>query len=97
MDEEWSEAVRKLFHGQLRHTHPGGEVGLGFKVLPKVLVAFEVAQVGLQGEGGQQEVGLLPLDALGEQHLLPQVPVVVVPGHAVAAGPAGTNLIRTFQ
>lgn len=51
-----------------------------------MLVAFEVAEVGLQGEGRQQEVGLLPLDALGEQHLFPQVPVVVVPGHTVALG-----------
>lgn len=67
------------------HTHPWGEVGFRFKVLPKVLVAFEVAEVGLQGEGCQQEVGLLPLDTLGEQHLFPQVPVVVVPGHTVAA------------
>lgn len=68
------------------NTHPLGEVGLGFKVFPKVFVAFKVAEVGLQSEGRQQEVGLLPLDALGQQHLLPQVPVVVVPGHAVAAG-----------
>lgn len=59
-----------------------------------MLVAFEVAEVGLQGEGCQQEVGLLPLDALREEHLLPQVPVVVVPGHAIAAGRAGTEIIK---
>lgn len=71
---------------RVRRTHPRGEVGFRFKVLPKVLVAFEVAEVGLQGEGCQEEVGLLPLDALREQHLFPQVPVVVVPGNPVTAG-----------
>ncbi len=45
-------------------THPRGEVGFRFKVLPKVLVAFEVAEVGLQGEGCQEEVRLFPLDTL---------------------------------
>lgn len=45
-------------------THPLGEVGLGFKVLPKVLVAFEIPEVGLEREGCQEEVGLLSLDAL---------------------------------
>lgn len=68
------------------HTHPWGEVGFRFKVFPKVLVAFEVAQVSLQGECSQEEVGLFSLDALREQHLFPQVPVVVVPGYPVAAG-----------
>lgn len=46
------------------HTHPWGEVGFRFKVLPKVLVTFEVPKVSLQGEGCQEEVGLLPLDTL---------------------------------
>lgn len=78
----WSEGANaRCLLGAL--THPRGEVGFGFKVFAKVLVPFEVAQVGLQGEGSQQEVGLLPLDALREQHLFPQVPVVVVPGGAV--------------
>lgn len=72
--------------GTVGRTHPRGEVGFGFKVLPKVLVAFEVSEVGLQGEGRQEKVGLLSLDALREQHLFPQVPVVVVPGCSVAAG-----------
>lgn len=70
------------------HTHPWGEVGFRFKVFPKVLVPFEVAQVSLQGECSQEEVGLFSLDALREQHLFPQVPVVVVPGYPVAAGRA---------
>lgn len=64
-------------------THPRREVGLRFKVFPKVLVAFEVAQVCLQGKRRQEEVGLLSLDALREQQLFPQVPVVVVPGNSV--------------
>lgn len=45
-------------------THPWGEVGFRFKVLPKVLVTFEVAEVSLQGEGCQEEVGLLSLNTL---------------------------------
>lgn len=51
-----------------------------------MLVTFEVAEVGLQGEGCQEEVGLLSLYTLREQHLFPQVPVVVVPGCPVTAG-----------
>lgn len=66
-------------------THPWGEVGFRLKVLSKVLVAFEVSEVSLKSEGRQQEVGLLPLDALRQQHLLPQVPIVVIPGNPVAA------------
>lgn len=68
------------------HTHPWGKVSFRVKVLPEVLVTFEVAQVSLQGEGCQEEVGLLPLDTLWEQHLFPQVPVVVVPGCPVTSG-----------
>lgn len=45
-------------------THPWGKVGLRFKVLPKVLVTFEVAEIRLQGEGRQEEVGLLSLNTL---------------------------------
>lgn len=74
------------------HTHPRGEVGFWFKVLPKVLVTFEVAEVSLQGEGCQEEVGLLPLDTLREQHLFPQVPVVIVPGCPVTAGHMESNI-----
>lgn len=51
-----------------------------------MLVSFEIAEVSLQGKGCQEEVGLLPLDTLREKHLFPKVPVVVVPGHPIAAG-----------
>lgn len=67
-------------------THPWREIGFRFKVFPKVLVPFEVAEVSLQGECSQEEVGLFSLDTLREQHLFPQVPVVVVPGDPVTAG-----------
>lgn len=76
------------------HTHPWGEVGFRFKVFPKVLVPFEVAQVSLQGECSQEEVGLFSLDALREQHLFSQVPVVVVPGYPVAAGGRKSTTLR---
>lgn len=72
--------------GPVGQTHPWREVGFRFKVFPKVLVPFEVAEVRLQGECSQEEVGLFSLDTLREQHLLPQVPVVVVPGYPVTAG-----------
>lgn len=65
--------------------YPSGEVSLGLEVLPVVLAAFEVPQVGLQGEGGEEEVSLLPQHALGVQHLLAEVPVVVVPCGPVTA------------
>lgn len=76
----------------LGHTHPWGKVGFRFKVLPKVLVTFEVAEVSLQGKGCQEEVGLLSLNTLREQHLFPQVPVVVVPGCPVTAGRTKSNI-----
>lgn len=79
----------------VRHTHPRGEVGFRFKVLPKVLVTFEVAEVSLQGEGCQEEIGLLPLDTLRQQQLFPQVPVVVVPGCPVTAEPTERRINLT--
>lgn len=79
----------------VRQTHPWREVGFRFKVFPKVLVPFEVAEVGLQGEGSQEEVGLFSLDTLREQHLFPQVPVVVVPGDPVTAGGGTAGLSLT--
>ena len=51
----------------------------------------EIAQVGLQPVGGQQEVGLLPVGALGPQHPLLQVAVVQVPGPPVADRRAGSG------
>lgn len=84
----------KSHRAPVGHTHPWGEVGFRFKVLPKVLVPFEVAQVSLQGESSQEEVGLFSLDALREQHLLPQVPVVVVPGYPVAAGDRKSRVVK---
>lgn len=68
------------------HAHPWGEIGFRFKVFPKVLVPFEVAEVSLQGERSEEEVGLFSLDTLWQQHLFPQVPVVVVPGYPVTVG-----------
>lgn len=72
-----------------RRAYPGGEISFGLEVLPIVLVALEVAQVGLEGEGGEEEISLLAQHALGVQHLLPQVPVVVVACRPVAAGREG--------
>lgn len=73
-------------YGRQQWAYPGREIGFGLEVLPVVLAAFEIPQVSLQGEGGEQEIGFLAQHALRVQHLLPQVPVVVVPRRPVAAG-----------
>lgn len=86
------EALAHIRYLSSVRTHPGGEVGFGFKILPKVLVTLEVAEVGLQGERCQEEVGLLSLNALREQHLFPQMPVVVVPGCPVTAGQTDSTI-----
>lgn len=86
------EALAHIRYLSSVRTHPGGEVGFGFKILPKVLVTLEVAKVGLQGKRGQEEVGLLSLNALREQHLFPQMPVVVVPGCPVTAGQTDSTI-----
>lgn len=65
-------------------TYPGGEVGFWLEVFSKVLVSLEVPQVGLQRKRRQKEVSLLAQHALGMQHLLPQVPVIVVARRSVA-------------
>lgn len=40
-------------------TYPGREIGFGLEVLPAVLVALEVTQVSLEGEGSEEEIGFL--------------------------------------
>ena len=72
--------------GRERDPHPLREVGLRLEVAAGVRQPAVVAQVGLQPVGGQQEVGLLAVEALRAQHALLQVVVVQVPGRAVPAG-----------
>lgn len=64
-------------------TYPCWEVSLRLKVLFTVLIPFEVPEISLQREGGQQEVGLLSEHALRVQDLFPQVPVVIIPRNSV--------------
>lgn len=64
-------------------TYPRRKVRLRLKVLSTVLIPFEVPEIGLQRKGRQQEVGLLSEHTLRVQDLLPQVPVIIIPGHSV--------------
>lgn len=77
-----------------RSTYPGRKIGFRLKVLPIVLVALEISQISLQGEGSEQEIGFLSQHTLRVQHLLAQVPVVVVPCCAVTAGMRNLGMLE---
>lgn len=57
-----------------------------FEVPPHMDQLPVAAQISLQGAGGQQEVDLLSVGALGPQHPFLQVAVVQPPGHLVTTG-----------